>query len=165
MLIFDQLKKDNPQLRAIAVIVLSGLGVLLAGLWWVQVVSARDYEANLEAQSFRTVRIPAVRGRILDRNGVALAESQPTYNVSLYLEELHKAFETAYAEKAVLARADLKQKQKELEASLKRRLTKEERKRFLFTQKDREALRQAARYGSPATWSARSACGCGSPFP
>jgi penicillin-binding protein 2 len=146
MLIFDQLKKDNPQLRAIAVLVLSGLGVLLAGLWWVQVVSARDYEANLEAQSFRTVRIPAVRGRILDRNGVALAESQPTYNVSLYLEELHQAFETAYAAKALRARADLKQKQKDLEASLKRKLTKQERKQFLFTQKHREELRQTARY-------------------
>ena len=146
MLIFDQLKKDNPQLRAIAVLVLSGLGVLLSGLWWVQVVSVREYEANLEAQSFRTVRIPAVRGRILDRNGVALAESQPTYNVSLYLEELHKAFETAYAEKALRVRNGLKQKQKQLETSLNRRLTKEERKQFLFTQKDRAALRQTARY-------------------
>jgi penicillin-binding protein 2 len=146
MLIFDQLKKDNPQLRAVAVLVLSGLGVLLAGLWWVQVVSAREYEANLQAQSFRTVRIPAVRGRILDRNGVALAESQPTYNLSLYLEELHKAFETAYAEKARLARADLKQKQKDSEARLSRRLTKEERKQFLFSQQEREVLRQAARY-------------------
>jgi len=146
MLIFDQLKKDNPQLRAIAVLVLSGLGVLLAGLWWVQVVSAREYEANLEAQSFRTVRIPAVRGRILDRNGVALAESQPTYNVSLYLEELRKAFESAYAEKALRVRDGLKQKQKNLEASLKRRLTKEERKQFILTQKQRAALRQTARY-------------------
>ena len=62
MLIFDQLKKDDPQLRLVAVVVLGGLGVLLAGLWWVQVVSARDYQANLETQSFRTVRIPAVRG-------------------------------------------------------------------------------------------------------
>ena len=67
--IFDQLKKDDPQLRLIAVLVLGGLSVLLAGLWWVQVVSARDYQANLETQSFRTVRIPAVRGKILDRNG------------------------------------------------------------------------------------------------
>ena len=146
MLIFDQLKKDNPQLRAIAVLVLSGLGVLLAGLWWVQVVSAREYEANLEAQSFRTVRIPAVRGRILDRNGVALAESQPTYNVSLYLEELRKTFESAYAEKALRVRDGLKQKQKNLEASLKRRLTKEDRKQFILTQKQRAALRQTARY-------------------
>ena len=96
MLIFDQLKKDDRQLRLIAVLVLGGLSLLLAGLWWVQIVSARDYEANLETQSFRTVRIPAVRGRILDRNGVTLAENRPTYNVSLYLEELRGQFQREY---------------------------------------------------------------------
>ena len=33
MLIFDQLKKDDPQLRWVAIIVLGSPGVLLAGLW------------------------------------------------------------------------------------------------------------------------------------
>jgi penicillin-binding protein 2 len=146
MLIFDQLKKDDPQLRLIAVLVLGGLGVLLAGLWWVQVVSARDYQANLETQSFRTVRIPAVRGRILDRNGLTLAENRPTYNVNLYLEELHNAFDTAYADKARRTRAGLKQQQQELEKRLNRKLTKDERKQFIFTSKERAALRQAARF-------------------
>src|SRR4029077_3951818 len=51
----------------------------------------------LETQSFRTVRIPAVRGKILDRNGAVLAENRPTYNVSLYLEELRRAFADDYA--------------------------------------------------------------------
>jgi penicillin-binding protein 2 len=97
MLIFDQLKKDDPQLRMLALVVLGSLGVLLAGLWWVQVVSARDYQANLETQSFRTVRIPAVRGKILDRNGLVLAENRPAYNVSLYLEELRSQFQVEYA--------------------------------------------------------------------
>jgi penicillin-binding protein 2 len=96
MLIFDQLKKDDLQLRLVAIAVLGGLGVLLGGLWWVQVVNARDYQANLETQSFRTVRIPAVRGKILDRNGLALAENRPTYNVSLYLEELRSQFRGEY---------------------------------------------------------------------
>ncbi len=97
MLIFDQLKRNNPHLRVIALFVLGGLGILLAGLWWVQVVSARDYRERLETQSFRTVRIPAVRGRILDRNGIVLAEDQPTYDVSLYLEELRNEFKAEYA--------------------------------------------------------------------
>ena len=122
------------------------MGVLLAGLWWVQVVSARDYQANLETQSFRTVRIPAVRGKILDRNGVALAESRPTYNVSLYLEELHKAFQAAYSVKARRAQAELKQNQKELEKKLHRKLTKAERKQFIFTLQAQILLRQQARY-------------------
>ena len=146
MLIFDQLKKDDPQLRLVAIIVLGSLGVLLGGLWWVQVVSARDYQANLETQSFRTVRIPAVRGKILDRNGIALAENRPSYNVSLYLEELRRSFETAYVGEAVRARAELKQQQSELVKKLNRKLTKEERRQFNLTMKQRELLRQKARY-------------------
>src|SRR5690348_6773379 len=108
MLIFDQLKKNDPRLRALAAVILCGLGVLLAGLWWVQIVSRRDYQANLETQAFRTVRIPAVRGKILDRNGMILAESRPTYNVSLYFDELRKDFETAYVQQLIRARAELK---------------------------------------------------------
>ena len=104
MLIFDQLKRNDPQLRLLTIVVLGGMGVLLAALWWVQVVSARSYQENLETQSFRTVRIPAVRGKILDRNGIALAENRPSYNVSLYLEELRVPFETPYAGEAVRLR-------------------------------------------------------------
>jgi penicillin-binding protein 2 len=115
-------------------------------LWWVQVVSARDYEASLATQSFRTVRIPAVRGRILDRNGATLAENRSTYNVSLYLEELRRSFDAAYAEKAGRTRAALKQQQTELEKKLNRRLTKEERKQFILTLKAKSRLRQEARY-------------------
>jgi penicillin-binding protein 2 len=96
MLIFDQLKKNDSQLRLLALVILCGMAVLLAGLWWVQIVSSRQYQANLETQSFRTVRIPAVRGKILDRNGNVLAENLPSYNVSLYLEELSPQFRKEY---------------------------------------------------------------------
>ncbi|MBI3192456.1 MAG: hypothetical protein HYZ36_07310, partial [Pedosphaera parvula] len=96
MLIFDQLKKSDPALRALSVAVLAGMGVLLSGLWFVQVVMAKRYQANLETQSFRTVRIPAIRGRILDRNGIALAENRPSYNVDLYLEEMRDLFQAEY---------------------------------------------------------------------
>jgi penicillin-binding protein 2 len=96
VLIFDQLKKNDPQLRPVTAGVLVGLAVLLAGLWWVQIVSARDYQENLELQSFRSVRIPAVRGKILDSQGTVLAENQPTYNISLYLDELRNQFQDEY---------------------------------------------------------------------
>jgi penicillin-binding protein 2 len=145
MLIFDQLKKDDPQLRAVALVVLGGLGVLLAGLWWVQVVSARDYQENLETQSFRTVRIPAVRGKILDSAGRVLAENRPTYNVSLYLEELHEAFDKAYLEEARRARSDLKQRAQAEQKRLNRSLSKEESRRYILTAKDKNLLRQRAR--------------------
>ena len=97
MLIFDQLKKDDPQLRAVTAVVLGGLCVLLAGLWWIRVVSARDYQDSLQTQSYRTIRVPAVRGKILDRQGIALAENSPTYNLSLYLEDMRDAFAKEYS--------------------------------------------------------------------
>lgn len=97
MLIFDQLRRNDPRLQVLAVCVLSGLGVLLAGLWFVQVVSAKRFQASQVSQSFRTVRIPAIRGKILDANGTALADNRPSYNVNLYLEELRPYFQTEFS--------------------------------------------------------------------
>src|SRR6266516_1333902 len=86
MLVFDQLKKDDRQLRLLALVAFAGMFVLLAGLWWVQVARSRDYQAHLETQSFRIIRTFAVRGRILDRNGQVLVENRLNYSVSLYFE-------------------------------------------------------------------------------
>jgi penicillin-binding protein 2 len=145
MLFIDQLKKNDPHLRWMAMIVLGGLGVLLTGLWWVQIVSAREYQEHLETQSFRTVRIPAVRGAIQDRNGIALAENRPSYNLSLYLEELRKPIDVIYNRRIAEARAVLKQRVEQERARLKRNLTKEESRQFALTSKARSAIRQQAR--------------------
>lgn len=96
MFIFDQLKKGDPALRAIAAGVGAGLAVLLAGLWYVQVVSSGKFRADLQEQSLRIVRVPAIRGKILDRNGTLLAANRPTYNVNLYLEEFRRHFRYEY---------------------------------------------------------------------
>lgn len=104
MLILDQLRKNDPPLRALSVLVLLAMGALLAGLWHLQIVNARRYQASLETQAFRTVRVPAIRGKILDRNGVALADNQPSYVVNLYLEELRGQFQEQFRR----ARADLR---------------------------------------------------------
>ena len=93
MLIFDQLKKNDPQLRVITWGILAGLMILLGGLWYVQVLSYRHYNENQRSQSYRTVRIPAIRGKILDRHGLPLAENQPSYNLMLYLDELRDLFQ------------------------------------------------------------------------
>jgi len=146
MLIFDQLRKDDPPLRVVALVVLGGLGILLAGLWWVQIVSARDYQESLETQSFRTVRIPAVRGRILDCNGNVLAENRPTYNISLYLEELQKPFDRVYFEELSRTRANRRQEMEQKEKELRRRLNSKEKKEFLVLTPEKALLRQQARY-------------------
>ena len=96
MIVFDQLKKNDPQLQLLAFAIFCGLSVLLAGLWWVQVVRARDYQTSSETQSSRTVRLPSVRGKILDRNGAVLAENRANFNISVYLEDLSKLFKEEY---------------------------------------------------------------------
>ncbi len=146
MLIFDQLRKNDPQLRAVALAALAGLGVLLAGLWWVQVISGRQYQSNLETQSFRTIRVPAMRGSILDRNGVPLAENQPAYHVSLYLEELRPQFDAAFTVEIARVRAGLQAALEQREAQLGRGLSREEKKRFSLGLKEKNAIRQQVRY-------------------
>ena len=145
MLIFDELKENDPQLRLVAVVLAGGLGILLAGLWWVQIVSAREYQSHLETQSYRTVRIPAARGKILDRRGRVLAENRPCFDLSLYLDDLRKQFKVAYdAEyaRATNARALFIAAQ---EKQLGRPLTKAERKSYAFTTRQLEQLREQGR--------------------
>jgi penicillin-binding protein 2 len=96
MLIFDQLRRDDRKLRLISSGVLAGILVLFVGLWWVQIVSAQRYKANLKNQSFRSVRVPALRGEILDRNNQVLAENRPRFDVNLYLEDLRDQFTFEY---------------------------------------------------------------------
>lgn len=96
MLIFDELKKNDPQLRFVALALAVGLFILLTGLWWVQIVSAGEYKSHLETQSYRTIRIPAMRGKILDCQGRVLAENSPRYNLSLYFDELSSDFRSQY---------------------------------------------------------------------
>ncbi len=97
MLVFDQLKKNDPELRLLALMVLGGLLLLLAGLWWTQIVSTREYQASLEFQTFRTVRTPALRGQILDGSGTnVLAGNRPRYDLNLYLEDLRGEFQAQY---------------------------------------------------------------------
>jgi penicillin-binding protein 2 len=90
------LKEKNQRLRIITGAVALGLLLLLAGLWFVQIVDARYFADNLQRQSFRTVEVPAIRGKILDRRGRVLADDRPRYNASLFLEDLQGQFHERY---------------------------------------------------------------------
>lgn len=118
MLIFDQLKKDDPHLRMITWWVLAGMATLLTGLWYVQIVSHKHFSQNQKTQSFRTVRIPAIRGKILDREGQPLAENHPSYNLGLYLEELRPLFKAGWRESRPKGKLS-RQQRLELEAQVR----------------------------------------------
>ena len=151
MLVFDELKKNDPQLRLVAVGLALGLGILLVGLWWVQVVSSHEYQTNQETQSYRTIRVPAVRGKILDREGRVLAENQPRYSLSLYLDDLRTPFYQTYTNMLAGVKAAQKQRIADEQQRLGRSLTKAELKAFRFSAEYLEQLQQAARDRVAAT--------------
>ena len=146
MLVFDELKKNDPQLRLVAMVLAAGLCILIAGLWWVQVVSSRTYQEHLDTQAYRSVRIPAARGKILDREGRVLAENQPSYNLSLFLDDLQKKFGDAYSQLLKQAHEAQKQAIAAREKQIGRSLTKVERKQFALSTAQLQQLQAQARF-------------------
>ncbi len=147
MLFFDQFKKNDPQLRLLAVLLTAGLLVLLGGLWWVQVVSGRTFQNHLEVQSYRSIRMPAVRGKILDRTGNnVLAENRPRFNLCLNWDALRGQFDSAFGRARKEAVAVQKERIASAEKALGRSLTKAERKQYVINAQQTEWLRAQARW-------------------
>jgi penicillin-binding protein 2 len=96
MLILDQLNKGERALRLLAWMVAGCLLVLLAGLARVQVLARHRFELSQQTQSYRTVRVPALRGKILDRDGRVLVENAPRYRLDVFLEDLSRDFTKEY---------------------------------------------------------------------
>ncbi|MCQ6557128.1 penicillin-binding transpeptidase domain-containing protein [Paenibacillus mendelii] len=57
--------------------------VLIAKVFWVQVVDADKYVAAAQKYWLKSEILPAQRGEILDRNSVVLSRDVPAYNVTL----------------------------------------------------------------------------------
>lgn len=68
----------------------AGLCLLAWRLWHVQVLDSPRYGAAQALQSIRRVQIPGLRGRILDRDGVVLADNRSAYAIVIYCEELRQ---------------------------------------------------------------------------
>jgi len=75
----------------LVLLLMFGAFVFLAvSLWRIQVLNTSKYRSSLDRQSMRRVRIPGIRGRIFDRNGVCLADNKPRYCLAVYTEELRQ---------------------------------------------------------------------------
>lgn len=83
-------ERQRFRIRLLLLLALSAIGMLLIMLFRMQIRSGADYEGSLSSQSMRRVRLPARRGRILDRTGIVLADNRPAYELALYLEEFRQ---------------------------------------------------------------------------
>jgi penicillin-binding protein 2 len=78
--------------------------VLLLRLWALQVLAGTKYVDQASANSFRTVRVQAPRGQIVDRTGVPLVTNVPATAILLWPGDLPKVYTTRYAELRALAK-------------------------------------------------------------
>ena len=72
----------------VALVMLAGLGALVAKLWWEQVARGPMWSKKIAGRSQVTVRIPSVRGEIRDRNNITLVGNRASYEVDFYLPDI-----------------------------------------------------------------------------
>src|ERR1700745_4128223 len=89
-----KLRRFTSRLRieVIGLLMLLGMGALVAKLWWIQVAHGKEWTAQIRGSSQATVRIPSVRGEIKDRNGTTLVQNRASYEVDFYLPEMVKGY-------------------------------------------------------------------------
>ena len=87
-------RRNNSRLRIqfVALFMLLGLSAVGVRLWWIQVAHGAEWTAQLRTSAQATVRIPAVRGEIKDRNGLTLVQNRASYEVDFYLPEMVKGY-------------------------------------------------------------------------
>ena len=87
-------RRSNSRMRIqfLALLMLLCMSALGLRLWWIQVAHGAEWTAQLRTSSQATVRIPAVRGEIKDRNGLTLVQNRASYEVDFYLPEMVKGY-------------------------------------------------------------------------
>jgi len=85
--------EHSSSLRIYVVLLLMVGGFLLLGasLWRLQVSNVSQFEDRQRIQSLRRVRLPGIRGKIYDRNGLCLADNRPTYSIALFPEDIRQS--------------------------------------------------------------------------
>jgi len=84
--------KSSIRIFFLGVVVVVGMAALAVRLWDVQITRGAEFARKVSTGSQVTVRIPAVRGEILDRNGVKLVENRASFEVDFYLPDMVRAY-------------------------------------------------------------------------
>jgi penicillin-binding protein 2 len=92
------------RLALLGAVVLVVFAALLLRLWALQVLAGTKYVAQAQANQFRTVRVQAPRGPVLDRNGHVLVTNATATAVELWPANLPKVYVARYDELSELAR-------------------------------------------------------------
>ena len=75
---------------SLGAVYLLGFLVLCSALFRLQYEDTSEFKADLALQNTRRIRVPGLRGRILDRNGAVLAECRPSHCIQCNVEEFQR---------------------------------------------------------------------------
>jgi cell division protein FtsI/penicillin-binding protein 2 len=85
-------RKKSPvpdvQIAVLGLLMLGALAAISIRLGFIQLGMNAYYSSRIQGRSEVTVRIPATRGEIRDRNGAVLVTNRPSYRIEFYLPEL-----------------------------------------------------------------------------
>lgn len=70
--------------------------LLLVRLWYLQVARGADYTSRIRSSSQVSVRLPAVRGEILDRNGIHLARNRASNAIEFYFPDIVRDYRNRF---------------------------------------------------------------------
>jgi penicillin-binding protein 2 len=88
-------------------VLLAIFAALFLRLWALQVLAGQKYVDQAQANSFRTLSLPAKRGLILDRNRVPIVTNQPATAIELWPSDLPKPYGPELARLARVARVPM----------------------------------------------------------
>lgn len=69
------------RLRWVALVGIGAFALLVGRLWQLQVMRGESYYERTVSNVIKERYLPSVRGKILDRNGVPLADNRPAFNI------------------------------------------------------------------------------------
>ncbi len=88
----EDVRVQGWRLGILVIVLFGAVDVLLSRLWNVQIVNSASAQQRSEAQTTVKSRIAPARGAICDRNGVALAENRPSFDIDFYLDDLQRDY-------------------------------------------------------------------------
>ena len=79
----------------ISLVVVGSFCILAMRLWYLQILNGEKWLRFSESNRIEAKRIPAIRGRILDRNGKVIADSKPSFDLKVVPGQLQPSVEEA----------------------------------------------------------------------
>jgi penicillin-binding protein 2 len=108
------------RLKWVAVIGIGALVVLVGRLWQLQVMRGEGYYERTVSNVVKERYLPSVRGKILDRKGVALADNRPAFNIYATPRQLTRQLEAELVRMLGLSDDEIAKIDERLEVGRKR---------------------------------------------